>query len=555
MTDKSKMDFDPYDCINPVLFKKWHRDLTAYLNGISDASGSTCADTLEDSDMGGAGPGATPFPAAGTLDGTAMRRLRVARQKKVFSAVYDSITNENVKTVIHRFYRIDGRQAFLYIQNRCDHPITLLELQTMNTKWDTMSIVRDIGIKEESVLEFELLIERENQERPVASRYSETDKAEKMLISIARASRHFQESALVEFNRPVGTRLFEHPPPVAGAVFAGAAIPPGLMVAPVGVQHRNMRTLTDHYAGLWRQAVKDGLIAKTPAASGGPTIRHQVERGNAAGESNQTSSSGAHWNRYATPGNGPAQTLPALFEAGFTAERGITTTTDWSQVDADSLAEAVAYADASEDGFSIEICCDATDTESVEMICHNCRGLGHAQKDCPSVRKPRTLDFAIELLNRSKQRAASRGNPTPSRPARRGQTFPKRKWNPTPPKANLAEEAPQQEEVPTQQQGERLELVHEQPQQQQQQQCYISTTARDALATRLAAAAPVQPLANGPSSSRGSLLREGDYFDMLSPPPKETLKIAVESRAVSEPPMRPISCFSFLRRRARPVPK
>ena len=48
---------------------------------------------------------------------------------------------------------------------------------------------------------------------------------------------------------------------------------------------------------------------------------------------------------------------------------------------------------------------DGNAVESVEIVCHNCRGIGHPGRMCPSAKKNRSFDYAIALLEASKARA------------------------------------------------------------------------------------------------------------------------------------------------------
>eukprot|EP00900_Chrysochromulina_parva_P017584 jgi/Chrpa1/25827/Chrysochromulina_OHIO_Genome00027360-RA len=129
----------------------------------------------------------------------------------------------------------------------------------------------------------------------------------------------------------------------------------------------------------------------------------------------------------------PTRTLGALQEAGFSVRRGLTTTTDFEAIPSTELALVIRDEapddDANLNGFSLEHCFDADHTESTDIICHNCRGLGHVGKHCPSLKKFRSFEYCITILTHAKQRAEERsvakgGAPSGARPPPRGQRAP-----------------------------------------------------------------------------------------------------------------------------------
>jgi hypothetical protein len=128
----------------------------------------------------------------------------------------------------------------------------------------------------------------------------------------------------------------------------------------------------------------------------------------------------------------PTRTLGALQEAGFSVRRGLTTTTDFEALSSTELALVIrdeAPEDGGLNGFSLEHCFDADHTESTDIICHNCRGLGHVGKHCPSLKKFRSLDYCITILTHAKTRAEERsvakgGAPSGAQPPPRGQRAP-----------------------------------------------------------------------------------------------------------------------------------
>jgi len=170
-------------------------------------------------------------------------------------------------------------------------------------------------------------------------------------------------------------------------MFPGAAAP---------VRPRDKSAMLAWFHAQWRAAVKNGTIAKSA-----PTSRHPgkpkstVESGHSMRHASLDSvdsalvvSTGVDSPSFVGRHISPTRTLGALQEAGFSVRRGLTTTTDFETLSSTELALVVRDEtpedDAGLNGFSLEHCFDADHTESADIICHNCRGLGHVGKHCPS---------------------------------------------------------------------------------------------------------------------------------------------------------------------------
>ena len=107
----------------------------------------------------------------------------------------------------------DGRAAFLYLQTACQRTIGPLRIRELNKEFDDISIIHDIGIGPNSIKLLAKRIRTMNSKRPAANRKTTDELAEKLLECIFTTSKHFSEGALVEYNAPAGTRLFELPGP------------------------------------------------------------------------------------------------------------------------------------------------------------------------------------------------------------------------------------------------------------------------------------------------------------------------------------------------------
>jgi hypothetical protein len=134
--------------------------------------------------------------------------------------------------------------------------------------------------------------------------------------------------------------------------------------------------------------------------------------------------------------------------AGLEVTRDMQTTTDFAAL-ADSgydLADAISVGEI-EGAFSLELCYDADDQSSVEIVCDNCRGLGHPKRLCPSPKRFRTFQYAVAVVQgahkRAEERAAQDGAPRGGRrPPPRGQRPPfrnqPRRFQPRQPRARSA---------------------------------------------------------------------------------------------------------------------
>ena len=96
--------------------------------------------------------------------------------------------------------------------------------------------------------------------------------------------------------------------------------------------------------------------------------------------------------------------------------RGTVTTTDWGMFTKEELHSVCAETD--EQDSEADYLFDANDRGSVEVICNNCRGIGHFRRVCPSAKKFRSVDFAMAILQSKKSKL---GNAPPRRPPPGGQ--------------------------------------------------------------------------------------------------------------------------------------
>ena len=247
-----RYDFTPFDCTPGPKYRIWRRDL---FNAAAtpDDSGSTIAEHFDDIDMGGAGAGAPAMPGGGgaaalAQDLAKMQRLRLGRSKRAYQLIVKHITDEDVKAVLANDHFQDGQAALAYMDLNYDRPLERSELRELNRTWDDISIIQDVGVREDTLPRLLTVLRRANGERPAAHRHNNNTIAEKVLECIADASTRFSKSATDELNKPAGSRRFED-----------------------ANNNRLVNNLVAHYDVLWRAEVKAGRLTRMAAQRGAPS--------------------------------------------------------------------------------------------------------------------------------------------------------------------------------------------------------------------------------------------------------------------------------------------
>ena len=427
-TQDIKLLFPPYDCQpNQRRFDKFQNDLLAS-GGNCDVEGWSLADCLQRTDAGAITPLGAHAPGTGGIipangGGVAMDRsrgLRRARLKKSFSHLILHIDHPEVKAVLSKApYLGNGPVALDYLRQRCSTPGNTGQQQDMQMEWCSLTIKKDIGINENSLINLDLRLTSIGSEMQPEYAYGNDVQCEKILREISNSSALFMVEALRELNAVEGrpglpnVRLFQGPTPVdANGAATGEPRP------------RNKVALLSYFHAMWSAAVRARQL---------PVLKPQVHD-RPGGASRSTVDSGMSARAVETglagreTSSSPAttsQSLSSLAAAGVEVRRGDATTTDFSKWD--SLL--AAWEEEEDEDFSIVQCYDADDTSSHEMVCHNCRGLGHPGARCPSAKKQRTLDYTISMLNQAKKKADERGAARGDakggkRPAPRGQQAP-----------------------------------------------------------------------------------------------------------------------------------
>lgn len=432
-TEKTKYEFEPFNSKAGEPYRQWRRQLLNYCATQSDKSGSTWADHLLDTDMGGGAGGAPGYPAGGNAGTHAqllreeMIRIRASRSKGSYGVIVKHISDPDLATILSVQFFQNGAAALAYLDQCYDTPVRRSDLRELDKKWTEASIVKDIGVNEDSITQFVQLLNRLNGDRPVANRYDNTEITEKLLESIAEASRHFSESALNEYDALPNQRRF--------------VIAQGLPNA----GQRDVNACSSHYQRQWRAAVKSKILTVMP-----PQRRASSEAARMLVDSVNSVSLDQHGHTADHPSQAPrsvspTHTLHALVDAGYSVTRGAVTTTDFEQIGQGYIAAAVNGDDNGEG--QLEEVFDADDQRSIDIICDCCRGLGHMRRVCPSAKRYRSLAYAISMLQAAKERADARAqrDQLPAggrRPPPRGQRPPfrsqPRRFQPKRPQVRIA---------------------------------------------------------------------------------------------------------------------
>ena len=165
MAEHKDYKFPPLDPTNLAGdWRRWEEDLSVHAGSITDASGTSVFDHMQDNDMGGIGPHAIAMPIAPLIATAAVMariqtdidnqtRLRGARSRKLSAMIMEHLhpASRDIKAVIIKEYRSDGQAALAYLKSICDLPTTKIELKQMDTLWSELTIMKDIGMDQMSI--------------------------------------------------------------------------------------------------------------------------------------------------------------------------------------------------------------------------------------------------------------------------------------------------------------------------------------------------------------------------------------------------------------------
>ena len=145
---------------------------------------------------------------------------------------------------------------------------------------------------------------------------------------------------------------------------------------------RDLPGLIRHFHEGWAKAIKAGHIATCKATMHQSRANVMVELGRSAAVEPEYQET-------------EASALERMYLAGAPVEKGNTTTSRLGGVSEQELALAMRGESA-----ECEVCfqADGDNVRSFEIICNNCRGMGHIAKDCGSHKQARSFDYVISAL-------------------------------------------------------------------------------------------------------------------------------------------------------------
>ena len=113
-----------------------------------------------DNDQGGGSQGADPLPAQGQNGHANAVRKRRKRQAKAFSIIYQHISDERIKEMLHDLPQNDrrGADAWALVVRECDQGTTDLEILDIKQDFTNATIESNVGHSEETIINFSRLL-------------------------------------------------------------------------------------------------------------------------------------------------------------------------------------------------------------------------------------------------------------------------------------------------------------------------------------------------------------------------------------------------------------
>ena len=175
-----KISFPTYNCQpGREEYDRFERNLLAH-GGASDNEGWSLADCLMRIDDGAVDapgnpmPGVTAIPAAGGGNqGHSARTCRRKRLKESFSFIIKHIDNADMlRNLTNPVLGLlgDGPLALDYIKSRCRTAMDVVDTQDNQAQWQSITIAKDIGVNENTIMELDTMLMTINDYLPPAFR-------------------------------------------------------------------------------------------------------------------------------------------------------------------------------------------------------------------------------------------------------------------------------------------------------------------------------------------------------------------------------------------------
>ena len=363
-----KYDFDPALPSPGEDYDKFEERLLNAGSTQTDERGYSLSDHFLGIDEGSAGGPALPLAPPAQAQ-KALVKLR-QRQKESYGMLTKHVLDADHLTEMKNNHFQMGHTAFAYLQASCQRAVNPLRLREMNKDFDDIDILHHVGIETNTIKILCKKIRTTNGKRPAANRKTQSECAEKLLEVIFTTSKHFSEQATVEYNAPPASRRFQN----------------------AATNHRDFAALEAHYQELWSAAMSarlPGFHVRAPQQRSAAPTRNTLEAGLATSDLSprELAFAGDAADTYVPRPGSPSRTISELAFAAnecqdlsstvgrLSLARGTSTTTDWGMLTREELHSVCAVADDQDS----EACFlfDSDDRGSVEVICDNCRGIGH----------------------------------------------------------------------------------------------------------------------------------------------------------------------------------
>ena len=379
--DKDMPSVIQWDGTSGDPFKEWKRAILDTGAERTDESGSSVADVFTGADMGGTAVGAPPLPAGAAQHSQKMQALYRTRRKQAYALLVKNISCKDIKFHLRTNFFQQGEQAWQYLCSIGDMEPQRSDVRAHDAAWAKISIGADVGISGFTVTKLHSLLRRVNAERPPTHRHDESEIAVRLLECINENSKLFGAESLSEINSTGPHNGYFW---IAGTAAGVGGVPPA--VPP----RRDLARLVAHYSTHWKNAFENGHLGpeQLPTTSGRRASSQSVG--------------------LSTEAKAAAMQVEAMQMEHIRAivPRGAVTTTAFGFFGGANVDQydcpVVRDSGANDDIIYLE---DGNAVESVEIVCHNCRGIGHPGRMCPSAKKNRSFDYAIALLETSKARA------------------------------------------------------------------------------------------------------------------------------------------------------
>ena len=220
------------------------------------ASAAPRSHTFVGNDMGGPGDAdVVPIVAPGDVIGgggaAEMRRCLASRKTKSWAFLLKRLSDQATKDILTEGeYFQDGFKAFKYLRDKFDHELERTDINDLDEEWLRFSILKHVGINENSITEFLKLLTRHNADYPIGKKKTGDQIAEKILYSIMKTSAYLSQPALKEYNAEGADRTYKYTVQVIGLH---------------EVNDRDVQALTKYFSTQWKAGVRNGHIGPAPA--------------------------------------------------------------------------------------------------------------------------------------------------------------------------------------------------------------------------------------------------------------------------------------------------